>query len=253
VANYGLEVLDVSNPACPIEAGAYPTVCDSYVQIQNFTLAGNYGYLATGEYGLDIFDVSQPEQPLRVGHLFTPEPINWVRVSGHTAFLAEGAQGLQIYDLSDPAHPFWVGGHKTQSDARRVDVADRYAFVLGSYPGPIEVYDVSTPDKPVRVGYSSNTNYDARAVQVIGNRVFVASGVDGLRILEMKPVHQFLAMPVVSGNSVVLCWAGGPGIKLQTTTSLTHPLWVDVPGAVGQSRLVLPLTPSAAFFRLVGP
>lgn len=246
-------MLDVSDPAYPMEAGTYPTACGSYVQVRNLALAGNCGYLATGEYGLYIFDVSQPEQPLRVGHLFTPAPINWVRVNGHTAYLAESDQGLQVYDLSDPARPFWVGGHTTQSYARRVDLAGRYAFVLASYPEPIEVFDVGIPDKPVRVGYSSNNNFYARAVQMIGNRVFVAAGLDGLRILEMKPVHQFLPIPVVSGNSVVLSWAGGPGIKLQTTTSLTHPLWVDVSGSAGQSRLALPLTPSAAFFRLVGP
>lgn len=253
MANSGLEVLEVSDPACPVEASAYPVACCSDVQIRKFTLAGNYGYLAIGNYGLDIFDVSQPVQPLHVGHLFDLGPINWVQVSGHTAFLAEGNQGLQVYDLGDPAHPSWVGGHTTQSYARRVDVAGQYAFVLANYQGPIEVFDVSTPDKPVPAGYSSNTNYDARAVQVIGNRVFLAAGADGLRILEVKPVRQFLAMPVVSGNSVVLSWAGGPGIKLQTTTSLLHPLWVDVPGTDGQSRIALPLTPSAAFFRLVGP
>jgi len=58
---------------------------------------------------------------------------------------------------------------------------------------------------------------------------------------------------VLSGGVAVLTWGGGPGIKLQKTTSLTAPNWQDVPNATGQSLAALPLSDAAAFFRLIQP
>jgi len=62
-----------------------------------------------------------------------------------------------------------------------------------------------------------------------------------------------LNKPVLSGGVAVLTWAGGPGIKLQKTTSLSAPDWLDVPGTLGQSLIALPPTDAAAFFRLIQP
>ncbi|HXI50246.1 MAG TPA: hypothetical protein VNH84_02035, partial [Candidatus Saccharimonadales bacterium] len=56
--------------------------------------------------------------------------------------------------------------------------------------------------------------------------------------------------------NVSLSWTPGPGIRLQTTTSLTNSVWEDVPGTLGQATANLVNDPSftdPGFFRLSGP
>ena len=53
-----------------------------------------------------------------------------------------------------------------------------------------------------------------------------------------------------SGANVVITWAGGAGIKLQSAATLGG-AWTDVEGSAGASTVTVPAGGSAAFFRLV--
>jgi hypothetical protein len=53
-----------------------------------------------------------------------------------------------------------------------------------------------------------------------------------------------------SGANVVITWAGGAGIKLQSAATLGG-AWTDVTGSVGASTMTFPTGNAAAFFRLV--
>ena len=57
----------------------------------------------------------------------------------------------------------------------------------------------------------------------------------------------------LQGASLTLTWPGGPGIRLQKTTSLTNPNWQDVPATLGASSAVEPVSGQAAFYRLSAP
>jgi hypothetical protein len=84
--------------------------------------------------------------------------------------------------------------------------------------------------------------------------VYVDEDQWGLSIFKLSlPGPLQLNPPVLSANTLTLSWSGGPGIKLQKTTSLTAPNWQDVPNATGQSLAALPLSDAAAFFRLIQP
>jgi len=54
----------------------------------------------------------------------------------------------------------------------------------------------------------------------------------------------------VSGGALLINWIGSPTIKLQRSFSLNPPAWVDFPGSLGASSAAVPLTNSAAFFKL---
>jgi hypothetical protein len=49
---------------------------------------------------------------------------------------------------------------------------------------------------------------------------------------------------------VVITWAGGAGIKLQSAATLGG-AWTDVEGSAGASTATIPAANAAAFFRLV--
>jgi hypothetical protein len=53
-----------------------------------------------------------------------------------------------------------------------------------------------------------------------------------------------------SGANVVITWAGGAGIKLQSAATLGG-AWTDVAGSAGASTATVPAANAAAFFRLV--
>ena len=62
-----------------------------------------------------------------------------------------------------------------------------------------------------------------------------------------------LRLSVLTGNLLSLSWNGGPGIKLQKTTTLTNPNWQDVDGSDGVSSINVPMSGGSEFFRLVKP
>jgi nicotinate dehydrogenase subunit B len=71
-----------------------------------------------------------------------------------------------------------------------------------------------------------------------------------LTMLQAAPPPD-LNPPEYSANQVRLSWIRRPGLRLQKATSLTNPVWEDIPLAEGQSSISLPATEPSAFFRLM--
>ncbi len=71
---FGLTILDVSNPAQPVEIGhlALPVV--------DIEVAGDYAYIAAGDAGLHLVDVSDPTAPVEVGRYNTSDRATEVAV-----------------------------------------------------------------------------------------------------------------------------------------------------------------------------
>jgi len=58
----GLRVVDVSDPADPVELGAW----DSPGYAEGVAVSGSYAYVADGPYGLRVVDLSDPAHPTPV-------------------------------------------------------------------------------------------------------------------------------------------------------------------------------------------
>jgi RNA polymerase sigma factor (sigma-70 family) len=50
-------------------------------------------------------------------------------------------------------------------------------------------------------------------------------------------------------DSVTITWEADPSVLLQTTPTLTHPVWTDVPNTQGKGSVSLPVSKAGAFFR----
>lgn len=90
-ARSGLRVIDVSNPAAPIEVGSHATPGP----LDSVYVSGSYAYMG-GSLGLRVMDVGNPAAPVEVGSYATPESAENVYVSGQYAYLAAGVEGLSI-------------------------------------------------------------------------------------------------------------------------------------------------------------
>jgi nicotinate dehydrogenase subunit B len=94
----------------------------------------------------------------------------------------------------------------------------------------------------------------------LANAVFDATGAR-LNRLPMTPDRVLAAIaqsqnlaldrPERIGDQLRLSWKGGPGVRLQRSSSLSSPAWQDVPSTEGASSVSLPASDANVFFRLV--
>jgi hypothetical protein len=99
-----LHVIDISNPAAPVEVGQVDTTsaCPSATAIAIYE---GYAYLSGDQkHGLCIFDLSNPTQPVFTGFFDDVVFIQDLSLSGQRLFGAAYAQVVAI-DLADPARP----------------------------------------------------------------------------------------------------------------------------------------------------
>jgi hypothetical protein len=174
---FGLQVIDVTNPANPVIVG----VADTPGNANGIAVAGSYAYLTVGSAGLQVIDVTNPVVPVFVGGVNTPGSAIGVVAAGSYAYVADYPAGLQVIDVTNPASPVRVGGVDTPGLARGIAVAGNYAYVADDYRG-LRVIDVTNPASPVIVG-GVETPGIARGITVVGNYTYVGAGPAGLQIL----------------------------------------------------------------------
>ena len=92
--------------------------------------------------------------------------------------------------------------------------------------------------------------------ETTGNRNYVHADTNAVvlplaylnNLANLGPLTNSPALP----GQADLTWAGGPNIRLQSSTNLAGP-WLDVPGSQGQNAATVPVGPAQTFFRLIGP
>ena len=124
-------MVEVSDPANPVEVGFYATPGNAY----GVAVSGNLVFVADGDSGLRIVDVSDPTGPVEVGAHSTPDWARDVVVSGNHAFVAGGSSGLRVMDVSNPSNPVEVGFYDTPGYAEGVMISGNYIFVADGNTG----------------------------------------------------------------------------------------------------------------------
>ena len=79
----GLRVVDISDPANPVEVG----FCDTGFNAWGVAVAGDYAYVANSVAGLRVVDVSDPSNPVEVGFDDNLGNANDVSVVGNIAYV----------------------------------------------------------------------------------------------------------------------------------------------------------------------
>ena len=90
---------------------------------------------------------------------------------------------------------------------------------------------------------------DDVGLDIAGNHAYVAN-ISGLTILEITQLPYLRSVSRL-GQKITLSWNGAPGLKLQRTTTLSNPVWTDVPSSGGQSSMEMPVGSGNEFFRLM--
>lgn len=131
VGGFGLQIVDISNPASPVALGRYHTPGDNTIGLH---VEGELAYLA-GQT-LAIVNVSRPAEPRLVGSF--PEGGRCVDLMGSLAVVGMH-QGLRVVDVSAPASPVMVGSTAFDGGASDVQVVGDRVFVAAANTG-LKVY-----------------------------------------------------------------------------------------------------------------
>ncbi len=245
----GLRIYDASNPTNLVLVG----------QTNGggaLALSGDYAYMASGNSGLRIYNISNPTNPAFLSQINSGLSAKGVAVSGNYAYLANDGDGLRIDDVSDPANPTNVGHINNGGSASGVAVSGRFAC-LANFADGLRVDDVSDPANPTNVAHSAvGGNARAFDVAIAGNYIYLADGLDGLRIYLLVP------QPIINltdTNTVQLSWPvpPGPPFVLQQNSDLTSANWSDLtntPTVVSNwNQVMLPQSANSQFYRLKYP
>ncbi len=134
----GLRIIDVSNPAAPVEIGALDT--PSSGRAWDIEVVGDLAYVVGGNPGLRIIDVSIPALPVELGALDTSYARD-VKVVGDLAYVA-GYPGLR----TSPTPPCrWNSAPSTRRAPRPTS---RWWATAPTWPMATSAYASSTSPTP---------------------------------------------------------------------------------------------------------
>jgi hypothetical protein len=213
-------ILDVSNPASPVDVAQIPTgdivnairplgnlvaVCardglrlvdvsnpaspqvvwapaDSWEAL-DIEVHGNLAY-AVYDYHLVIADISDLSSPQIIG-TYAPRygSVTGVSVLGNYAYLSCGDMGLQVVDLSTLQE---VASIDTLIYAYEVRIVNGLLYVhYGDFECPLAAVDISNPLSPQTLGVYYPPE-DLFHFAVVGNAAYVADRLHGLRMVDFS-------------------------------------------------------------------
>ncbi|HEX5122369.1 MAG TPA: hypothetical protein VFV97_03910, partial [Rhodanobacteraceae bacterium] len=102
----GLRVVDVANPAAPIEVGEYTGCADAYGYAVDADAGGRTVYLGCSDGSVHVLDVSNPAAPALVGtyQVANYEAVTALAARGDTIHVGH-ATGVDEVDVSTPSSP----------------------------------------------------------------------------------------------------------------------------------------------------
>ncbi|UCF10682.1 MAG: pre-peptidase C-terminal domain-containing protein [Candidatus Bipolaricaulota bacterium] len=180
VGSKGLLVVDVSDPADPLEIGSHSTPGYS----QALAAVGRRLVMANRGDGISILDISDPSRPHELGRYDTMGSAQDVAVDGSLAYVADQRGGLLIVDISSPSHPSLVGSLTTRGYAEGVAVEGQVAYVATGDVG-VEVIDISDPSRPRGIS-ELDLPGEAHAVVAYGDTIYLAAGYRGVRVIDVS-------------------------------------------------------------------
>lgn len=249
VANrqYGIETVDISNPARPVFMGMIRTG-----EAQSVTIKGKLVYV--GDWGtmeVTICDLSNPYKPKIVTHVPLDGYGDGVFVRGDLCFAATGHHARGMRKRNDPKDPAYGKGHGLEIirvgnlgkprvlgilklpefyqrgiDMWDVQVSGNYAYV-GDTKAGLFVVDISNPEKPFFHSHITFPEMVFRGEKMnapvggfaIGNGVvYVAGYLSDLSVVDAKETAKLIPPESIPAKAY---WE--KAFAAQTSPSMYHP------------------------------
>ncbi|MEP7149513.1 MAG: FG-GAP-like repeat-containing protein [Acidobacteriota bacterium] len=162
-SNQNLRIIDVTNPALPVLKRDFPSGTGGWIHAMH--IRGNRAYFsAFNSSKVDIYDISNlaVQAPTLVGSVAVGSTTNhstWTNETGEYLYSArETSNGdVRVYDVRNPAQPLLIKSIKAL-DLNINAITPHNPVVMGNrlyvawYQAGTQVFDISDPTNPVRVG-----------------------------------------------------------------------------------------------------
>lgn len=226
-----LRVLDLSNPAAPVEV----TSIDHGGAEDRIRIRGSLA-IVYGRGDTHLFDISNPRAPIdRGAHRSGGIPPSGADFAG--ALIAEANRGTGLHIMSpDPASwPTQIGGRRHPGNGQMYGVVGYDGYIYSLIAGGVLVMEISNPAEPVLGKFLTMGNpVDGLILEANGSspRLLVISQNDRLRVFDLTT----LANPLEIGSVEV-----GPSSLLSATGNI---IWASSPtGRVDRVDLSTPAAP----------
>ncbi len=196
VCNYdaGLAVVNVTNPAAPVNVMEIPTG----FRTARIIFDGNYGYVAVGDSGVSIYNVVNPAAPVFTSKIKTTGraaslyygAVNIASIPTGHIFVANRnpAPGISAINVSNPPTPttasFLAAQAAPSGSAYLPFYLNGKVYVAYGTAG-LRIIDVSNPGSPALLG-TADLGGDSREVVVNGNYAYVAARDSGVYIVDVS-------------------------------------------------------------------
>jgi hypothetical protein len=185
---FGLKILDVSNPANAVRIGSHLTAGEAFdVRVKD-------GAAFVGAYaGMHVLDVAQPSNVFEKIFFPSPQtqPVQAIQVIGDRAYWADSNPGdheitmLHVLDAREVSNTARLANYTSigSGDFVHLHVAGDFAYLGQDYQG-LQIVELIDPSRMRVVGNNVSQSY-AHGIRSLGNRLYVAAGDQGLKILEI--------------------------------------------------------------------
>ena len=171
----GVRIVDVSNPASPVETGfVIPPG-----RAQKVLAAGSLVYVASGDSGIHVLDVSDPTNPVLLASLDTPGEARDLALRDTFLIVADGPGGVRLISVANPTQPVEVGFYDTPGFSNQ---AAPLSSLLAVADGPAGLL-VLGPDTTTGVSGGAFSRTDISISPVVHGQ---------LQILLSRPARQDL-------------------------------------------------------------
>jgi hypothetical protein len=195
----GVLLYDVTDHTAPKYLSALP---DKAVNGNSVYVDGDRLYVASPLPNAEViaYDISTPTSPTLLTRYYVEDsnPNNGDRpmevvAQGNTLYVSHWTYGLAVVDVSNPKAFKLAGSYKyTGATSRAVAVGTVGSRTLAfetseDWGGHVRVLDVSNPAGIAQVAeYTQRSEVSARAMTLVGTKLYVADYQDGLRILDVS-------------------------------------------------------------------
>lgn len=175
---YGLVVLDVTDPTRPVKTDYYPHSIRRGVL--DVAVSGAIAYLTSGER----IDISNPDSLRVIDTLQTFRWRNRLTVSGNLLIGIRPDSGLTFCDISIPTAPRLAGRYASAPKVSDVVVRDSFAYAHEPYAG-VNTVRIVDPRKPEVVDFYPLVK-DGAGIALRDSYLYVTDADSGLRVLDIS-------------------------------------------------------------------
>jgi hypothetical protein len=275
--NAGLEVVNITNPANPVNVMEVP----SGYRTADIIFDGNYGYVAVGDSGVNIYNLVNPASPVLVSHIKTIGRAAWLSYgaisiggtpTGHI-YVSDRypVAGLSAINVSNPAVPITAAFISAVSAPTGTSFTPFYANVKVYVPygiAGLRILDVSSPSSPTLLSTIA-LGGDSREVIVKGNYAYVAALDSCVHVIDVsnasspiyvKKIPTSRARGIALNGNYAYVATRDSGLVILNLTDPSAPVWsanvrgLDIENvAVAGNIIGLSFYSSITFYDITNP